>query len=134
MREICTDKHRVGPWVCEITQGTFTPESSAAIGIMEDGELTAGVMFDRYNKASICIHIASIGKLWLTRKFLNVCGDYAFRQLGVKKVLGFINSSNTKSIRFAEHIGFILESTILDAAPDSDLLIYSLTKDRFKYL
>ena len=113
-----------------------TPDSTAAgIGLEEDGVLIAGVKFDNFNHASVCMHVAAVpGKRWMTREYLWTSFDYPFNQLKVRKILGLVAETNTVARRFDEHLGFSLEATIKDASPDGDLLIYSMTKDRCRFL
>jgi RimJ/RimL family protein N-acetyltransferase len=114
--------------------GSWYP-GSAAIGLFEDGELVAGVVFDSYNRASVCMHVAAVeGKRWMSRPYLQGCFAYAFRQLGVKKILGLVPADNTEARAFDEHLGFVLEATLKDAHPNGDLLIYSMTPDQCRWL
>lgn len=132
--EISTDKYLIGPWVCERTKGLFSPVDSAAFGLIRNGQIIAGVLFDMYNKSSIAMHVAGEGKRWLTREFLRVCFDYPFRQLAVKKIIGLVDSSNSQARKFDEHLGFIHEATIADASPHGDLMIYTMTKEQCRFL
>lgn len=110
-------------------------ERASGIGLEQDGRLVAGVKFDDWNGASVCMHVAAApGAQWMTRAYLNACFDYPFNQLGVRKILGVVRSTNAAARRFDEHLGFELEATIAGAAPGGDLLIYSMTRDRCRFL
>lgn len=108
---------------------------SAGIGLEQDGELIAVVLFDGYNGASICMHVAAVpGAHWMTREYLYFCFAYPFRQLGVKKILGLVGSGNLPARRFDEHLGFVLEATLKDAHPDGDLLVYGMHLEACRWL
>lgn len=133
-KQVIFAQERVGPWTCERTGGTFESDSTA-IGLEEDGELVAGVVFDNYNSRSICMHIAAIpGARWMTREYLWVCFAYPFNQLKVNKILGLVDSTNHAARKFDEHLGFMLECNIKDAGRDGDLLIYSMTRQQCRFL
>lgn len=99
-----------------------------------DGELVAGVLFDNYNGRSMAMHVAGEGSTWLTRGYLRVAFTYAFEQMKVKKLIGLVDSSNEAARRFDEHLGFRLEARIADAAPQGDLLLYTMTAAECRYL
>lgn len=120
-------------WVFERTGGCFEPYAEG-IGMAKAGVLIAGVAYDRYNGASVCMHVAAEGKHWLSRSFLTACFDYPFNTLGVKKILGLVDSSNLKARRFDEHLGFQQEAVLKDAAPSGDLIVYSMTREQCRYL
>lgn len=116
-----------------INGGTYDP-CCQGIGLQQDGKLIAGVKYDQYNRASVCMHVAAIGKRWMTREYLRVCFDYPFRQLGVRKILGLVSTSNLAAQRFDEHLGFVREALLVDAAPDGDLIIYSMTRQQCRFI
>ncbi|MFK4444634.1 RimJ/RimL family protein N-acetyltransferase [Caballeronia udeis] len=133
-RIVWNESQRVGQWVCERTGGVYSAVDSTAIGLERGTDLIAGVLFDHYNGASIAMHVAADGPHWLNRAYLRGCFTYPFVQLGIKKIIGLVDSSNAAARRFDEHLGFVLEATIEDAAPHGDLLIYSMTRAQCRYI
>ena len=132
---ILNQPDRVGRWVAERTDGQWIEGRGFAFGLEEEGELIAGVIFDSWNGASLCMHVAAKpGARWLTRDFIRVCFYYPFVQLRAKKILGLVGSGNTAARRFDEHLGFVLEATLADAHPDGDLLVYSMTPEQCRWL
>ncbi|NBX50944.1 N-acetyltransferase, partial [bacterium] len=78
---------RVLKWVGDRTDEDDFGPGSIAIGLEEDNELIAGVAFNMYTKASICMHVAAMpGKRWMTRDFLWRSFAYPFIQLGCNRV------------------------------------------------
>ena len=134
MIEIVYDKSIIGPWVCHRTGGSYVEQDSQTIGLVRNGELVAGVLYDHYNGRSIAMHVAAIGKFWMTRQYLHACFHYPFIQLGVNKILGLVDSTNLAAQKFDEHLGFKAEAIIKDAAPQGDLIIYSMTAADCRFL
>lgn len=83
-------------------------------------------MYDNYNGASVCMHIAAEGTNWLNREFLWFMFFYPFVQMGVKVAIGIIPKDNKASQRFAERVGFRFNTAIKDAHPSGALLIYAM--------
>ncbi len=133
-KRIVFDANIVGRWVCARTGGTFDGLGTG-IGIEEDGELIAGVLYDNYNGRSIQMHVASDGsKHWMTREFLRICFDYPFHQLKVNVIIGLVDSENLAARKFDEALGFKLEHSIPNAGRKGDLLLYSMTPAQCRFL
>ena len=69
-----------------------------------------------------------------SRPLLAICFDYPFNQLGVRKILGLVPESNAAAKRFDEHVGFELEATLSEAHPTGNLLVYSMTREKCRWL
>lgn len=125
----------VTQWVSEHQEGKFTPGLNPGIGIEHNGEIVGGVVYDGYNGKNINIHVASDGsKRWINREFLWFVFYYPFVQLGCSRVTGFVPSYNKAAIQFDEKVGFELETTLKDAHPLGDILIYKMTPDKCRWL
>ena len=70
----------------------------------------------------------------MTREYAKACFGYVFNQLGVNKVLGLVDSTNTAARRYDEHLGFVLSASIPDAGPHGDLLIYTMSRDACRWI
>lgn len=135
MRIVYGEDEAIGRWVCARTAGQYLPGESRSIGMVnDDGSIVAGVLYDHYNGRSIAMHVAGEGGRWITRPLLRAAFAYPFRQLGVGKVLGFVDSTNAAARRLDEHLGFVLEATLRDAGPHGDLLLYSMTAEQCRFL
>jgi len=132
---IVFDKDRIGPWVCERTGGHFEPSCSSAIGLEQEGELVAGVLYDQFNGRSVCMHVASDGtRSWMSREYLAMAFDYPFHQLGVKKIIGLVDSTNADALAFDKALGFEVECEIEDAGKTGSLVILTMSRDRCRWL
>ena len=89
MKTIIADQHeRVAQWVGARVEEDMWGDCKT-IGLLEDGVLIAGVVYNLYNGPSICMHVAAVpGKRWMTREYLQVCFAYPFIQLGCHRVTG----------------------------------------------
>lgn len=133
-RIIADDSERVGAFVSKM-MGDVEFACPRAIGLEEDGELIAGVVYDNYNGASICMHVAAIpGRRWMTREYLWFTFYYPFVQLGVKRITGLVPESNMTARKFDEHLGFELEAILRYAHPDGDMLVYRMFKEQCRFL
>ncbi len=121
----------VGEWVAVRIGGTYIP-GSTAIGLEKDGEIIAGVTYESWNGKSIMAHMAVSGRL--TPAFVAAIFDYAYKVCGVEKVILPVGSTNEKSIRLVENMGFSEEARIRDACPEGDILIYTLSKSACRFL
>ena len=124
----------VAQWVVERTGGSYYAGSGQGIGWAKDGELIAGVLFDEYNGRSIHMHVAAIGKRWLTREYLHFCFRYPFTQLGVNKIIGTVDSTNAQALAFDRHLGFVNEAIIYDAGKQGDIIVLTMTRGQCRFL
>jgi hypothetical protein len=120
------------------SHGAFTV--GRAVGLVDvhddrEPEILASVWFDSFNGANVNIHVAALpGRRWLNREFLWYGFHCPFNEWGVKRVTGLVASSNYDARRFDEHLGFKLEATLKDAAPDGDMLVYVMFKKDCRWL
>lgn len=122
----------VGLWVSERLKGTWFPQGSIAFGQTKDGKINAGVIFDRYNHASISSSIAVEAPL--TREFVKFILNYAFNTANVNCIVNVVSTANAKSLRLTEHFGFKRVAVIPNAMPDGDMVIYTITKEQCKFM
>ena len=134
MKTITCDGDLVGRFVAR-ELGITAWSAPMGIGLMEDGEMIAGVVYDYFNGRNICMHVAAVeGKRWMTREFLWYSFYYAFVELGVDRITGLVPESNMAARRFDEHLGFTLETRLKDAHPEGDVLVYKMMKQDCRFL
>lgn len=127
----------VGKWVCLRAGGQYSGGTTVGLTELRGAfpSLIAGVMYDQFNGASICMHVAAEpGKRWMTREYLWFCFYYPFVQLGVQKIIGLVPAANEIALRFDKHLGFEEEHRIRDAHPRGDLVILSMTREQCRFL
>jgi RimJ/RimL family protein N-acetyltransferase len=136
-RVLCQHEPIFGPWMMKrLDAGEWFKGRGHIIGLWDDDKgPVAGCLFEASNGASIMLHCATDGtKRWMNREYLWFVFYFPFAQLRVRKIIAPVESTNETSCRFVEHIGFVLEATLKDAAPKGDLLIYTMTEDQCKWL
>ena len=128
-------KETIAEFVRERTRGVYPFANFSALGLLEDGKLLAGVVYDHYTPPCIMMHIAAVPtKTWATRDFAFPCFDFPFNQLGCRVVIGLVAKRNKGARRFDEHLGFVLRGTIPEGFADDDMLIYAMRKSECKWL
>lgn len=127
---------RVVPWVAYRVDEDHFDEDCIGIGLEEDGELIAGVVYNWYTGPSISMHVAAEpGRRWLNRDFLYRCFAYPFIQLKCNRVTGVVRVDNLDAQRFDEHLGFKREGVIRQGAEDkTDFILYGMLKDECRWL
>ncbi len=94
---------------------------SYSVGYMVDNKMVAGFSFIAQRVKSIEVHLAITG---ITPKSFFADGISYARSIGVKYILCYVDSSNTKCRRLCERMGAKLQSTLVDCGYNGDLLIY----------
>jgi len=129
--ELVTD-HSAGHWTAEQTKGKYFEANSQSIGLKQNGEFVAGVIYENWNRRTITCHIAISGRL--TPRYLAVIFDYPFNVCDVKKIIVPVDSTNSKSVNLVEKMGFTEEARIKDGMANGDMILYTLAKNDCKYL
>jgi RimJ/RimL family protein N-acetyltransferase len=108
----------------------------AAIGLEEDGQIIAGVLFQAHCGPNVLMHVASDGtRKWMTPAYLCACFRYPFEHLKVRRITGLVRADNLPAQKFDEHLGFVREGVMRHGASDgTDMIIYGLLKEDCKYL
>ena len=127
---------RVIEWVSQRVDEDNFSSDSIGIGLEEDGELIAGVVFNMYTKAGICMHVAAVpGKRWMTKEYLWRVFAYPFLQLNCNRVTGLVREDNIVAQKFDEHIGFKREGLIRKGATDgANFILYGMLKEECRWL
>jgi RimJ/RimL family protein N-acetyltransferase len=123
---------RIGQWVADKLGTLYSPEGSAAIGLVKNDKIVAGVIYENWNRKSIMTHIAIEGRL--TRSFISAIFHHAFVTCGVNKIISPVNDTNTKSASLVENMGFVAEGRLKDCSPDGDIILYTLKKSDCRFL
>ena len=133
---LTTDFSRVSRFVADRAECHIPAAGGAAIGWLRDDKIVAGVLYEDFTGegGSITATIAIEPGAILTRHMIWAMFDYPFLRLKVKKLLALIHSSNHKSRRLVEHLGFRISSGITGYYPDGNLIVYEMTADECRWL
>jgi RimJ/RimL family protein N-acetyltransferase len=134
-RILWNDTERVMRFVADRT-GETEYQRCAAIGLEEDGQVIAGVLFQNHCGPNVLMHVASDGsRRWMTPAYLCASFRYPFESLGVRRITGLVRADNYAAQKFDEHLGFVREGLMRHAAADgTDMIVYGLLKEDCKYL
>ena len=91
-----------GDWVMRRCHGVFNDKIDQVISVHRDGEIVGGVVYNLFIKTAVMLHMAGSEDNWATRDFLWIVYDFPFNRMGVKWLLGLVDSSNTRAIRSEE--------------------------------
>lgn len=130
---VTSQQERLALFFCEMNKIEYHKDTrSIYIGLeSSSGEIDAVIEYNNFIGDSIQIHSA-IKRL--NREFLWFLFHYPFIQLGVKKLIGCVPTTNEKALKLNYHIGFTHEHTIKDAGNNCDLVILSMTKEQCRFL
>ena len=124
-----------GEWIALRAGGAFNPATDHSIGVHWAGVMKGGVVFSGYLGGAITIHMAGSEDNWATRDFLWMVYDYAFNQLGVRKLIGLVAETNTRALAIDLRMGFVVETRICDVMADgTDMLILTMRREQAKWL
>lgn len=129
---VCDRQKELGEWIAKRTGGAYVEGEQKYIGLETDGQIVAVASYANCNGASVYVHLAIDGRL--TPEFLWFGFYYPFEQLKVNKLIGLVESTNTKALRLDLHFGYVHEATIKDAAPGGDMLILTMTRAQCRFL
>lgn len=120
--------------ICHALDMTSNP-SNVTLSLWKDERLRGVVMYERFTKRSIFLHIVGFGPAWFNRKFLWLGFHYPFEQLGVDKLFGLVSANRVHELDFFRKLGFAVETTIKDVYSDgADQLVLRLEKKDCKWL
>lgn len=123
---IWEDPKPVHDWVDAQGGGHCAPGTYSAIGYVEGGELTGGLVFYNANKKNVFVNIALAGGKF-PRPLLRAGLFYVFHQLALRRLTFIISPENIRSQNLVTRLGARREATLREAGDDGrDLYIYSL--------
>lgn len=124
-----------GDWIMLRVGGVFNHVTDHVVAVHRDGRCVGGVVFTGYLGSAITLHMAGSEDNWATRDFLWMVFHYAFVQLGCRKVMGLVSSTNSRAISVDIRLGFKIAAVLPDMFPDgSDLLILVMERAECKWL
>jgi hypothetical protein len=113
-------------WVMARVHGVSGPSDQSLMRHRE-GVPVGGVVLCQFLGASLTCHMAGEAG-WLSRTLLWMMFDYAFVQLGVRKVIALVRSNNYAALTQDLRAGFRVEAIVRDVFPDAHMLILTMEK------
>lgn len=129
------DSELVGRWVTEKAGGRYT-DGATGIGLIKDGEMQVGVMYDGYTGrgGSILMYSRCDDPKATSRWFYWAIFDYPFNQLGVKRCNVLVHEKNTHAIEINKKLGFVSDTEIKDYFPDGNAVLLAMYRKDCKWL
>ena len=121
----------VAAWVARQLEAEDGFGPCAAIGVVLDGSLIAGVVYHDYRKmargATMQASIATTTPRWATRRTLRDIFSYPFVQMQVARLWVCVGRKNRRSRSMVERLGFKMEGVARRAHDGAmDAMIYSM--------
>jgi RimJ/RimL family protein N-acetyltransferase len=134
MRLVCDRQHELLAWAKQRMPLLNIEGSAAAIGV-EDGEIIAVAVFDRYRGHDIEISFAADSPRWARRGVIRGIFHYPFVQLGCVRLTTITAENNTRARRLDEGLGFVLEGIHPNGlAPGVTAVSYGMQRSECKWL
>jgi RimJ/RimL family protein N-acetyltransferase len=108
---------------------------SKAIGVCEDNELIAGIVFHGLSKEAGLMELSAAalpGKQWCTRETLRQMYNYCFIQCGCQQVVNKVLASDERHLRELAALGYRLIAVPRLFGRDKDGVIALLTDDDWR--
>jgi len=135
MDELVFDqKEAIGAWVAQQVGQTCEWGSFYSLGIVRDGEIIAGVVFNNFNGANATCHIAISKFSRVMPAMIEHSCKYAFEFCGLKRLTGMVPSNEPKILAFDKHLGFEEEFVMKDGAPGADMHVLVMWPDKCRWL
>lgn len=134
---ICAPQHDI-PLALLAAERLGTPpvrSPARSFGVIRDNMLIAVIFFSEYRPPNIEITVWSNDRRWATRPVIRAVMQYAFQQLGCKRITATTEATNQPARAFLCHFGFRQEGIHPDALPTGDAVSYGLLrKDAARWL
>lgn len=135
MRLLYQADEAVGAWVqSRIPNMPRLPAPYVGIGVVRGAQLVAGVLYHGYvpEFGTIEVSIAADTPRWISRQRVSLILGYPFRQLGCGRVTAAIMSSNSRSIRLCEGLGFKREGLLRRGFGRDDAVVLGLLREEWE--
>jgi RimJ/RimL family protein N-acetyltransferase len=134
--QLSFDFPRVSQFVSALTNCTIPSSGGAAIGLLRDDEIVAGVLYEDFTGegGSITATISVAPGAVMTKEFVSAIFAYPFKQLGVGKIIALVSSTNWKSARLVKHMGFVETAVVQGYYPDADLIVFEMSAANCRWL
>jgi len=127
---------QVSEWIVERIPYLKPSENARALGVVKNGKLVAGVMYENWNGVHVEVAIAVEPRvIWANKRTLHALFYYPFVTLGCKAVSVSAGATNLPSINLATKLGFQMEAIVKFAAHDgSDLIVLKMFRQNCKWI
>lgn len=122
-------------WLCTKAGVRLWPDQSTNLSFWDDKGLMGGFLFERYTGVGGSMHVHFAGRRgWISRRVLKICAIYAYHQAEVAVLIGLVRSTDVETQKIDERIGFRRVGVIPNYFPDSDMIVYQMTREECRWL
>ena len=109
--------------------------NTLTVGVVENGELTAGLIFHKTNLKSVTVSIFSKSPIWASKKILKfLANNICFKCMQAEIITALTSARNKQAKKFLAKIGFKFRGSVKYGRADcTDEFIYQMEKNDFKY-
>lgn len=124
-----------GDAIARAARTSYNPRSDNIISRVDaEGELLGGVIVQAYTGVSAHMHMAGFRDNWCNRDMLWCIFDYAFNQLGCRKVFGQVCETNSKALEIDLKLGFKIVAKVDDVFPEGACLVLAMSREDCRWL
>ena len=110
-------------------------EAAVGLGVVKDGRLLGGVVFDQYTERNIVMSGAFDSPRWCSRSTLRRLFRYPFVQLGLRRMTTITTADNHRALRLDTWLGFQYEGTLRKFFPnDVDGVVLGMLREECRWL
>lgn len=112
-------------WAGERCGVCFSPPATV-LGVVKNGNPVCVVVFNDYTGENVELSVAADNML--PRRFLQLCAEYAFGQLGCLRVTVRTRASNVRVADMARRLGFKQEGVLREFYGNEDAFLFGLLR------
>jgi hypothetical protein len=123
-------------WINEQLPILYVEDSGGIVVYDHETETQlAACVMDNWTDNSVQCHLLVADKRALRHRFLDLCFEFIFVEMGRNIIYGLVPGDNDKALRLNAHMGFTEKCRFENAFKDGvDYVIMELKKEHCKYL
>lgn len=114
----------------------LSPDFQAIIWANKDTRMLEWVVgYDSFLGKTCQMHMVNFFTRRTPRALLEIAFDYPFNQLGLKAVLGVVNSTNEKAMKYDLHLGFKEVARLVGLHDDGgDIVLFRMNREDCRWI
>lgn len=134
-RLVTDDRERVGEWIAGRVGQLGGWGGFGAIGLLDEAgeELVAAGLINNITPTNATAHVAIDNRHGLKRCLIHAFFDYAFNQLGLERLTGYVSEDNPQALRFDLHLGYEHEF-VIPRGNNGDVYQLVMWRDKCRWL
>jgi RimJ/RimL family protein N-acetyltransferase len=118
----------------EIKLGTKLGHDAQFVGrLRSDGSIWGVVGFNNFSEYDCEMFMAGESG-WISRKLMKAAFAYPFNKLGLQRVSGRVESTDTKTLDIDKRLGFKVEGCLRHALGNNDIIIIGMLRSECRWI